>query len=280
MLTSKPQSTPYEIVAAQAMVARWVGVPSRIGYGFDGGEKVGKKLEVHPRHGASWVEVYFPGYKWIPVIGQPLKANTSLTQQQQQQTNLQASNDISVQLYFPTVIPPPSQLLERVRNAVAIAIPIILALLLIYFLWPAVRKAYARNRKRTWALRAGPTARIALAYAEWRDKATDYGYVQPADTPLMFLDRVVPDEEHAELAWLATRVLWGDLRHDVSDADAAAAEELSRSLRRRLSQTQTFAMRVIASVSRLSVRHPYGAELGVGAPEVPRGREEAVELVG
>jgi hypothetical protein len=38
-------------------------------------------------------------------------------------------------------------------------------------------------------------------------------------------------------------------------------------------------MRVIASVSRLSVRNPYGADLGVGAPTVRDG-EEALELVG
>jgi hypothetical protein len=279
MLTSHPQSTPFEIVAAQALLARWVGVPSRIGYGFDGGDKVNGRLEVHPRHGASWVEVYFPGFKWIPVIGQPLRAQTSLNQQQQQQTNAQSSNDISVQLYFPTVIPPPSQLLERVRNGVGIAIPVVLALVLIYYLWPAVRKAYLRNRKRTWALRAGPEARIALAYAEWRDRATDYGYVHPADTPLMFLGRVVPDEEHAELAWLVTRTLWGDLRHDVTVQDAEAAEELSRSLRRRLAQTQTFVMRMIAAVSRLSVRQPYGHDLGV-LESREKEPEEVLELVG
>ena len=29
-------ATPYEIVAAEALLARWAGVPARIGFGFDG----------------------------------------------------------------------------------------------------------------------------------------------------------------------------------------------------------------------------------------------------
>jgi len=279
MLTTQPKATPYEVVAAEAILARWAGVPSRIGYGFDGGDKINGRLEVRPRHGATWLEVYFPGFKWIPVIGQPLHASTSLNQNQQQQTNIQASSDIAVQLYLPTEIPPPSQLLERVRNGVLIALPIILGLLLLYYTWPAARKSYIRNRRRTWALARGPEARIALAYAEWRDTATDYGYLHPSDTPLMFLKRVVVDVEHAELAWLVTRALWGDLRHEVTVEDARSAEDLSRSLRKRLSQAQTFVMRVIAALSRLSVRHPYGAELGVPLRKSQAEARE-VELVG
>jgi hypothetical protein len=262
ILTVTPEATPFEIVAADAMLARWVGIPARIGYGFDGGDSVEGNLEVFPRHGATWIEVYFPGYKWIPVIGKPQVAKTSLADAQQQQTQLDASEDISVQLFFPTLIPPASQLLERVRNAVAVALPILLVLVILYYVWPAIRKAYRRNRRRTWALSAGPAARVMVAYAEWRDLATDYGFAHSSDTPLMFLNRVVPDEEHSELAWLVTRALWGDLRHDVTEADAVAAEELSRSLRKRLSQTQSWVMRVVAGVSRLSMRNPYGVGLG------------------
>ena len=59
-----------------------------------------------------------------------------------------------------------------------------------------------------------PSARIALAYAEFRDVATDYGFSHPSDTPLMYLERFIDDDEHTELAWLVTRVLWGDLQDD------------------------------------------------------------------
>ena len=108
---------------------------------------------------------------------------------------------------------------------------------------------------------AGPRARIALAYAEWRDMGTDYGYRHDTDTPLMYLDRFVEDPEHTELAWLVTRALWGDLQGSLTVELATMAEELSRALRRRLGQAHPAPVRAIGVVSRLSLRHPYAPEL-------------------
>ena len=39
------------------------------------------------------------------------------------------------------------------------------------------------------------------------------------DTPLEYLSKVRDDREHAELAWLASRALYGDLRTTLRDAD-------------------------------------------------------------
>lgn len=103
----------------------------------------------------------------------------------------------------------------------------------------------------------GPRARIALAYGEWRDLATDYGYGHHTDTPLQYLRWFGRDDEHFELAWLVTRAMWGDLRDHVDDVDAANAEELSRALRRRLAMAHTPLLRAIAALSRLSLRDPY-----------------------
>ena len=99
MLAGSKEGTPFEIVAAQAMLARWVGVPSRIGYGFDGGEVVDSKLEVRPKNGASFLEVYFPGYGWLPVIGTPTKAKPTVGSDpatQQQDPNVLPSDDIQI----------------------------------------------------------------------------------------------------------------------------------------------------------------------------------------
>ena len=98
------------MVALQAMLARWVGVPARIGYGFDGGDLVGGALQVHPKNGASFVEVYFRGYKWLPVIGAPKKAKATAgnTTQQQTDSGVRPSDDIAVNLQIPILVPPPS----------------------------------------------------------------------------------------------------------------------------------------------------------------------------
>ena len=91
--------------------------------------------------------------------------------------------------------------------------------------------------------------------------ATDFGYLHNDDTPLMFLGRVVPDEEHRQLAWLVTRTMWGDLRDGITTDHATAAEELSGSLRKRLGQAHPWTLRSVAALSRLSLRHPYAPQL-------------------
>jgi hypothetical protein len=70
------------------------------------------------------------------------------------------------------------------------------------------------------------------------------------------------------LAWLTTRALWGDLQTQLTPDLASGAEELARALRRRLAQAQPSTLRVVAQLSRLSIRHPY-------APETDLTREHA-----
>lgn len=263
MIGGSKEGSPFEIVAAQAMLARWVGVPSRIGYGFDGGDKVGNLLEVRPKHGSVFLEVYFTGYGWLPVLGNPAKSASALgTSPKQLAESILPSDEISLPIFVPIQYDPPGYLWAQVRRILSIALPIIAAALLIYYvIWPALRKVVIRGRRRTWAAHESPKARVALAYSEWRDLATDFGFFYPSDTPLMFLERVVADEEHTEFAWLTTRALWGDLESGVAAEDALAAEELSRALRKRLSQAQTATLRFVAIVSRMSLRSPYAPAL-------------------
>ncbi|MGH9084495.1 MAG: transglutaminaseTgpA domain-containing protein, partial [Acidimicrobiales bacterium] len=254
------EASPFEIVALQAMLARWTGVPSRIGYGFDGGEKVGDLLVIRPVHGASFVEVWFPGFKWLPVIGTPKQAKPTVGSDPSLQNldpEILPSDDIAVQVYLPVLLDPPSQFADLVKRALLVALVAAFVVGGLYVGIPAGRKARTRARRRTAARRHGPRARIALAYAEWRDHAADHGYRWHTDTPLRFQERFVDDPEHTELAWLTTRALWGDLRDGCDDELASHAEELSRALRRRLSQAQPATMRFVAGVSRVSLRDPF-----------------------
>lgn len=264
MLAGGVEASPFEIVAAQAMLARWIGLPSRVGYGFDGGDQVGEMLQVRPKHGSTFVEVYFPGFKWLPVVGTPrqAKASSSSTGEQRVDASVLPSDDIAIRLVFPTITPASSNFTKQVQRVVLIALPILLFLLLLYISYPAARKALLRSRQRARARAGGPADRIAFAYKEWRDFATDFGCNYPSDTPLMFVHRFGPDKEHRELAWLATRALWGDLQNDIDNDLALYAEELSRSLRRRMASAQSGTLRAVAVVSRLSLKNPYGEENG------------------
>lgn len=264
MIGGSQEGTPFEIVAAQALLARWVGVPSRIGYGFDGGEDVAGKFQVRPKHGATFVEVYFPGYEWIPVIGTPKKAKPTVggnPGQQKIDDTVLPSNEIVTQVYLPLITPPPSILGAQIAQSLLGVALVGLLLFLLYLVYPALRKAVIRSRRRAAAADASARTRIALAYADWRDLATDYGYQHGSDTPLLFLDRFAEDQEHTELAWLVTRALWGDLQGQIGPGEVVAAEELSRALRRRLAQAHPATVRVVAAFSRFSLRDPYAPEI-------------------
>ncbi|MCA1830865.1 MAG: transglutaminase domain-containing protein [Actinomycetota bacterium] len=257
------QATPFEIVAAEALVSRWAGVPARIGYGFDGGDRKGADLlEVRPKHGSLWLEVWFPRQGWLPITGMPKHAKTSLNSQEQQvHVAIIPSDDIAVNLYLPMKVTPAGVLAHRIVAILLLILPFILLGLLIRFTYPGFVKWRRRARKRAWAMREGPQARIAVAYADFRDLATDLGLGDPYATPLAFLEQVVTDDEHAELAWLVTRTLWGDLIPTLGDDEVFAAEELSRSLRRRLFEAQPITIRAISVVSRLSLRNPFAPEI-------------------
>jgi hypothetical protein len=277
ILGDTKEASPFEIVALQAMLARWVGVPGRIGYGFDGGEVVGDALQVRPKNGASFVEVYFGQYKWLPVIGVPKKAKPTVgsdPKTQQFDDSVLPSNNIAVQIFLPKLLPPRSTFLDTAKRILAVVLVAALIGAAVYISIPAIRKARIRGRRRAAARRDGPRARIALAYAEWRDFATDFGYGYGTDTPLMYLDRFVDDPEHAELAWLTTRAMWGDLREECTPRLASAAEELSRAMRRRLSQAQPATMRFVASVSRLSLKAPYAPETDLTTSRLRYGRRQ------
>ena len=59
---------------------------------------------------------------------------------------------------------------------------------------------------------------MAVAYCELRDRMIDLALPGRGTTPLELVELVEEDEEHAELAWLVTRGLWGDLRSGLTDA--------------------------------------------------------------
>jgi hypothetical protein len=207
---------------------------------------------------------------WFAVTGGPLHAAATLGPQSSTSTAEQAhpGTAITVELFLPLdqVTPVPDYVVVRI--VVVIALLTIAVAVATYFLWPLPYKAYRRGRRRRWARRAGPIEQVAVAYAEFRDLAVDLGDQNGSEPPMHFIDRVMPDEEHTEFAWLVTRALWGDL--PAGRSVAADAEMMSRSLRRRLSRGQPRAIRVTAALSRASLRDPYWPDIERAAPSSGR----------
>jgi hypothetical protein len=263
-LTGTP-ATPYEITASEVLLARWAGIPARIGYGYynpDAKPGKGSAVDVRPSDGAMWLEAWFDNTGWTPILGKPPKAQSSLDNQKKKNDKQILSNgEITAQLYIPIRQEGLSLLYTIVQFWLARVAVVGGIVFFFWILLPGMIKAYRRNLRRRWADRLGAREQLAVAYAEIRDRAIDFNIGHPTLTPLEFLDVVEPDEDHRQLAWLVTRGLWGDLRRDLRPQDVEAANDLARSLYRRLVNGQPFLTRVVAFGSRVSLRDPWDATL-------------------
>jgi hypothetical protein len=205
-----------------------------------------------------WLEAYFSNTGWTPILGRPPKAQSSLDDQKKKNNKEILPNGlISAQLYLPVEQSGLNQLYAIVQFWLA-RVAIVAGIgFFFWILLPGTIQVYRRGRRRRWAAQRGPRERLAVAYAEIRDRAIDFNIGHPTLTPLEFLDVLEPDDDHTQLAWAVTRGLWGDLRRDLRPQYVEAAEALSRSLYRRLVQGQPFLTRVVAFGSRVSLRDPW-----------------------
>lgn len=254
---------PYELTAAEALLARWAGLPSRIGFGYYNGQKLDDgTVQYRPTNAATYLEVNVAPYGWIPVLGSPPHAQASLSSNQQRtNTSIEASPDLGLQLFLPVRQPDTIPLYEYVRYYAVRALPIAAGAGLLLLLYPVALKRVRRRRRRQWAAARGPGGQVAVAYCELRDLLVDLALPGHGTTPLELARIVAKDEEHAELAWLVTRGLWGDLRDQLTDEDADNARSLAASVAGRIAKAQPETARLLAAVSRASLRRPYSREV-------------------
>jgi hypothetical protein len=262
LLVGNHEGSPYELVAAKAMLARWAGVPSRIGFGFDGAQQEGEVLTVRPKNASQWLEVYFVNTGWIPIVTEPPRAKATLDNEDARfNATIEAGSDVAVQIYVPVKVRSFRALYQQVRDVLQTLLPLILLAVAARLALPYVQKSLRRARRQRWGREHGPAAQIAVEYCELRDLATDLGVGDPYATPIEFLNFVVEDDEHEEFAWLVTKALYGELYQESGPADVNAARQLADSLRARLTKAQPLQTRVLSYLTRLSLQQPYSTEV-------------------
>lgn len=262
MLAGK-EASPYEITAGEVLLARWAGVPARLGYGWFGGEEKGPGTwEIRPKHGATWLEAYFEGSGWVPIVGTPPRAKPSTAAgQRNEDPSVRPTDELALLVYVPIELASVRLAYVLARHYLLASLPWLLGGGLLLAFYPAIIRALRRTARRRAAARLGPRARIAAAYAELRDVVTDLNIAPPGLSPLELVDRIESDDEHRELAWLVTRSLWGDLQRDIQPDDVENAETMSRSVARRMRSAQPALSRFAAAASRASLRNPWTEEL-------------------
>lgn len=272
MLQEGTQASPFEIAAAEALLARWAGVPARIGYGYHGGVSVGDGFGFRPKHGRAWLEAHFPGYGWVPLVGTPPKAASSLNEDAKIQDPLvKPTDDLSLVVYIPVKRPTFRLLFEVVRYWVLFALPFIVGIALLHFGHPWVLKRLRTRRRRRWGRTNGPIAEVLVSYADLRDRCYDLNAGDVRDLPLEFVERFRQDDEHDELAWLVTRLFWGDMRRDPRAEDVEEAATMAVSVQKRILRAQPLTNRILAAVSKASLRDPYSDDVPNLYPRILRG---------
>lgn len=256
------EATPFEIVATEALLARWAGIPSRIGFGFDGLNVEDGASTVRPRNSAQWLEVFFEGFGWIPLVAQPDQAKASIDNDPNARSTptIDASADIAAQVYVIYDQQDVRLLYERIRLVLFRVGPWLVVVAVLYLVYPGVAKLWRRRRRRAWAAARGPLAQILVEYAELRDTAIDLSVGDDFATPLEYLHKTVPDREHEELAWLVARGVYGDLT-DLGSDDVDFARTTGQSLRSRLRRGQPPQSRALAFLSRASIELPWNTDM-------------------
>lgn len=254
---------PYELTAAEALLARWAGIPSRMGFGYYNGQpQAGGSIQFRPANAATYLEVYFAPYGWVPIVGTPPRAQQSLSSHQQRtNTQIKSSPDLGLQLFLPVRQPNTIPLYEYVRYYGLRALPLLAGGGMLLLLYPVALKLLRRRRRAAWGAAHGPPGVVVVAYCELRDRLLDLALSARTATPLELVELVAEDEEHAELAWLVTRGLWGDLREQLTDDDALVAKHLAASVANRIARAQPETARLLAAVSRASLSQPYSREV-------------------
>lgn len=260
-MMSGVDASPYEITAGEVLLARWAGIPARIGFGYYSGQRPPGKnsvFEVRPRNGATWLEASFSGYGWVPFVGVPPKAKGSLSDDEKKKNPaVTASANLALTTYIPVRVTSVKLFFEIVRYWLVRVVPLLLLLGVVGWLYPGALKAVRSLRRRRWARGRAPVDALLVAYAEFRDAAEDLNVGDVADSPLEFVRNMTSDAEHDELAWLVARAFWGDLQRDLRARDAEAGAVMARNLTRRLRRAQTPTTRLLALGARASLRRPY-----------------------
>src|SRR5262249_333013 len=65
-LTKTKEGYCEQFAGAMAVMARIAHIPSRVAIGFAPGNVQGDLYIVTTKHAHAWVELYFPGYGWLP----------------------------------------------------------------------------------------------------------------------------------------------------------------------------------------------------------------------
>lgn len=204
-----------QFAASFAVLARAVGLPTRVVVGFLPGNRTGDSYEVSIRQMHAWPEVFYEGLGWVryePTPGvavapdysgeptdsaqTPTPTRTPTTQQSSAQPTAEAEPTTQTD---PTSTPEANTAIaDGLRTAVIIVGSVlgVAAVMLI----PSVLRSARRARRRRIAATGTAEEQATAAWAELRDSCVDLGRTWPPGTPRKVgaaWEQVLPPDAHS-----------------------------------------------------------------------------------
>ena len=211
-----------QYAAAMALMARVVGIPSRVAIGFLPGERKGDKWEVTTHDMHSWPELFFSGYGWVRFEPTPSSVSgtappwslRSATDPGDDPTDVpsnQPSAQAETQSAQPSTVPTQAPVGTGSQSGLSWGRTLLSAGIGLLVLVILAAPATIRVRRRSSRLTPGELGpeQVESAWAEIRDTVLDYGGSWPAGSPRTIggqLAHRLDPEEAATMGRVATLV--------------------------------------------------------------------------
>ncbi len=231
-----------QFAASMAMMARVVGIPSRVSVGFLPGRRDGNVWEVSIRDMHAWPELYFANYGWVrfeptpaSVTGSappwsvrtddsngPSSSTSASTNPTENETS--ASNEPTVAPTLQPTAPGASDGFPWARTLLISAGALLVLLILAAPATIRIRRRNARLEPSTMA-----DAQVEAAWAEIRDTVLDFGGSWPEGSPRSIGHEVserLDEQESASMGRVATLVERS--RYARAFTDGAATSDLGQ----------------------------------------------------
>ncbi len=195
---------------AMAVMARIVGIPSRVVVGYTGGKAVAEGFEVTTDNAHAWPELYFAEYGWLAfeptgAVGE-MPGYTSVTPTPTP-TPANASPSPSASPNQPSPSPDPTKSIVALVGQWWWQLPLVLLLLVAVAALPGLVRFSQRQHR---LLRGHPSdVAAAGAWAEVRATLLDRGISWPESSPLLAAEQLaeqLPEDATAPLLEIASIV--------------------------------------------------------------------------
>jgi transglutaminase-like putative cysteine protease len=256
-----------QFAASMAVLARAVGIPSRVAVGFLPGKKVSGNtwsVTIHDMH--AWPELFFAGLGWVRYEPTPasvtgsapdwtLESSNQPTGPTSSEPSISASAPASASASAPTDAGGSDALNSAGgggRGWVGTVLAVGLSLLgLMVLAAPATLRI--RRRSARLSAEAPPAERVESAWAEIRDTVTDFGGTWPDGESPRTIGREIgsrlPPEESETMGQVALLVERSRYARTFTDADTSRRlATMTKEVRRGLARPQTRWRRLWATV--------------------------------